>query len=108
MPQRTQDVGGVQSISGNSTKDEVVWPGGAGHLVAQGTFDGASLQLQFSLTGKDWDDLPGFQLTSAGQTDLFRFESGTRLRIVVTGAGSSADIEAVIARPAILPAANTN
>lgn len=77
----------------NATSSVTQWTGGTGTFYAQGTFDGATVQVQVSFdNGVTWLNISDASLTSAG---AFNLEIGAVLiRAVLTDAGGNTNITA--------------
>jgi len=48
---------GDGGVSGTAS-DTIDWPGGPGVFMSQGTYNGATFQLQYQVDGSSWSDVP--------------------------------------------------
>jgi hypothetical protein len=77
------------------------WPGGPGVFAVQGTFAGATFQLQFSLDGSTWSNVPGAELTIIAD-DIGAFQlPPCKLRVQWAGGGQ--DMEETLVQVLVAP-----
>jgi len=77
------------------------WPGGTGVCAVQGIFAGATFQLQFSLDGSTWSNVPGAELTIIAD-DIGAFQLPP-CKLRVQWAGGDQDMEETLVQVLVAP-----
>lgn len=93
----SQTVINQQLTAAKPTTAVLEWKGGPGTMLAQGNFDGGTLQLQFSLDGTTWTNVPGTEVTLSGPGGGNFQLCFCSLRAQLSGAGGSADVAVRVA-----------
>lgn len=81
--------------SNGSTVFSGLWAGGRGAFVAQGTFDGATVKLQWQIpegTNSLWTDVGSDTTLTASGGGEFVLPAGVKLQTVVSSAGASTSV----------------
>jgi len=87
---------GDGGVSGTAS-DTIDWPGGPGVFMSQGTYNGATFQLQYQVDGSSWSDVPGAEATHT-DNDIGSFQlCPCKLRVLHTAGDASTDVHLRIA-----------
>ena len=81
----------------SATGSAATWPGGAGFFQAEGTFDGASVDLQIQTPNGTWVDVGGETRITANGMGFFYAPAG-QVRAAVSGGTSPTALYAYIMR----------
>jgi hypothetical protein len=82
---------------GTNGATDIDWAGGPGVMACQGTFNGATFQLQYSLDGSNWFNVPGADLTIT-TNDIGAFQMcPCKLRVTWTGGDGSTSVKCRVA-----------
>jgi hypothetical protein len=88
---------GLAITTNTNTSVTGTWTGGRGNFSVSGTFDSATVKLQYSRDGTNWLDVGSDTTLTAAGGGNFDLPGGTHLRVNSAGGGGSLSVIAHVA-----------